>query len=147
MSSTFYYYDEVKERMVEGFRPNPNVKYGDAPYVIGDTIDAYYHPAAEMYVDSKSALRAMDKACGTITTDKKIPPNPSAAKERAKARRADIHKSIHAAVAQLKAGTAPLTEERRASLRQHDEAIQHAIRNGIKTEQNIIRADYKDGKQ
>ena len=146
MARTYYYWDKTEKKMKEGFPPSPIIRYGKAPYVISDTIDAYYHPGAETYVESKAALRDLDRACGTITSDKLIPADPSAMKEARKAHRADIHKSIHAAVAQLKAGTAPITEEKRALCKKHEEAVQHAIRNGIKTENNIIRADYNDGK-
>lgn len=141
MGSTYYYWDKEERKLKEGFPPNPNIRYGDAPYIITDTIDPYYHPGAGMYVESKKALYDMDKATGCITTDKLIPATGEAIKEKKKAHRQDLHNALHKSIAQLKSGTAPLTEERKAAIKKNDEIIAHAKRNGVELATGVIRAE------
>jgi len=121
------YWDEKNKCLVDGPPPPREKKYGDAPYIITDTISDYYHPAALTYIDSKSRLRDVDKACGTITTDKLQPADKGAKKELDRLRRKDIHESMHKAVAQLDAGTAPLTEEVRSLCDRQNEIVSSAL--------------------
>jgi hypothetical protein len=123
-----WYYDKETRKMVEG-RPPPTEKtYGQAPYVIGDTLkQAYYHPGAERWTESRSQLNALDNATGTITTDKKLPPDPSNARERERLRRLDHKKSLREAVQMVDAGTAPLSEETKEKCRIHNEVVSKAL--------------------
>ena len=122
--SKHFYFDKELGQCVEGFPPSNIKRYGEAPFIITDTIDRFYHHGSLTYVDSKSKLRDIDAACGTITTDKKLPPDPSKQREKRKERRKDLHNAIHKSVAQLEAGTAPLTEEMRADCRRQNEAME-----------------------
>lgn len=125
--SGVYHIDKDTGKLKEGHAPCTDVKYGQAPYVIGDNIDPYYHPAAQCYIDSKSNLERVDKAYGTITTDKKLPPNDWSTRERARAVRKDQHDALHKAVAQIDAGTAQLNEEQRALCDQQNEIVSSAL--------------------
>jgi len=122
-----YYYDKKLKKVVEGYPPCEEVRYGDAPYIIADTIQPYRHPAAEKWVDSRSALKALDRATGTITTDKKLPPDPSAARQREARRRADWKRCMRVAVEQIDAGTAKLDEETRALCQRQNEVVSSAL--------------------
>lgn len=125
--SGVYHIDKESGELKEGY-PEPEFKpYGQAPYVIQDTIDKYYHPAAETWVESRSKLRQFDDMTGTITTDKKLPGNPSRQRDLEKERRKDLHDSMHKAVAQIDAGTAPLTEETRALCDRQNELMSQRL--------------------
>jgi len=146
MARSYYYWDKVERKLKEGFPPNPNIRYGDAPYIITDTIDPYYHPAAGKYVESKKELDCLDKACGTITTDKKLEPIAPNQKEKEAKADKDRLEALKEAKTRLENGTAPITEEKRARLKEHDKMIKHAWNNGQITETGIIRADLPNGK-
>lgn len=118
-----YHWDVETQTFKWGPPPNPHPKFADAPSIIIDTIEPYRHPGGECWVDSKSRLRDLDKACGTITTDKPIAADPSWQKEQATARRKDLHDAMHKAVAQVDAGTAPLSEEVRAQCERTNQII------------------------
>lgn len=120
------YWDKESRTVKEGYPPRPQ-KLAQAPFIIQDTIDPFYHQAACTYVDSRSKLRDVDNACGTITTDKPLPPDPSKQNALNRARKQDIHDSLHKAVAQVDAGTAPLNEEQRAKCAQQNEIVSSAL--------------------
>lgn len=122
-----WYRDKETGEFKEGYPPPTNNKFGDAPYIIGDTIDQYYHPGAGVWTDSKSGLRSLDRATGCITTDKMIPADPSWQKQQREERIKDGHNALHKAVAQIDAGTAPLTEEVRASCERNNELVSSAL--------------------
>lgn len=125
--SGHFYYDKETRQTIKGFPPTKIQKFGDAPYIIGDTIDQYFHPGAGMWTDSKSGLRNLDKSTGCITTDKMIPADNSAKKQREAERKKDGHEALHKAVAMIDAGTAPLTEETRAMCERQNEIVSKAL--------------------
>lgn len=127
MSSRVFFYDKELQKVVEGYPPCPNIKYGEAPFIITDTIDPYRHPATGTWVESKKALRDIDKACGTITTDKRLAPETSQYKENLRRRRQDLHDSMHKAVAQLDAGVVDMPEEIREKHRIQNEIMSSAL--------------------
>lgn len=122
-----YYRDPKTGIFKKGYPPPKEVKYGQAPNIIQDTTTAYYHPAAEKWTESKKEIEYLDNITGTITTDKKIPPNPYNQKEAKKRRHQDIRESTRKAVAQIDAGTAPLTEETRAMCERQNEIVSNAL--------------------
>jgi hypothetical protein len=122
-----FYWDKETQTFKRGYPPNPNPKHGTSAAIIMDTIDPYYHPASCTVVESRSRLKMIDKACGTITTDKPIPADPSWQKEREAALKKDRHEALHKAVAQLDAGTAPLSEETREMCRIRNETVSRAL--------------------
>lgn len=107
------YWDKEKQVFVEG-HPPVHQTFDSAPAIITDTIQEYYHPKAGIWVDSKSRLNDIDKALGTITTDKIQPADPTWRKDQERIRKKDAHDALHKAVAQIDAGTALLSEETRA---------------------------------
>lgn len=108
-----YHLDKKTGEMVPGV-PEPEFEpFGEAPYIQLDSMPAYRHPATGIVTDSRSALRQMDAATGTITTDRKQAPNKSRSLELRKQLDKDRHEALHKAVAQVDAGTAPLSEETR----------------------------------
>lgn len=119
--------------------------FGQAPAIITDTIDPYYHPGTCKFVDSKSRLKDMDKACGTITTDKIQPSDSSWRKQKQKELADDHHKALHKAVAQLEAGTAPLTEETRELCTRENHRISSAL--GVDAFNVVGRKNDKRGKR
>lgn len=122
-----YYWDKAERKLKEGYPPPTERKFGDAPAVITDTIDPYYHPAAEAWTDSKSGLRHLDKATGCITTDKKLAPDSSEQRRLNSHRKKDLHDALHKSVAQIDAGTAPLTEEVRQLCERENERVSKAL--------------------
>jgi len=124
---TLYYWDKEIKKWSETPPPPQFPIYGQAPAIVTDTIEPYKHPATGQWTDSRSALRDMDRATGTITTDKKIAPDGSKQKDLEKQRRKDIREAMHKAVAAIDNGTAPLTEEVRAKCEQQNEIISKAL--------------------
>lgn len=125
--SGHFYWDEEENKLKEGFPPRKTNFYGYAPNIIVDSISPYYHPAAEAYVDSRSKLQKIDKTFGTITTDKKLAPDPREQIERNRRRREDGTRALHRAVAQIDAGTAALTEEQKAKCSLQNEIVSNAL--------------------
>lgn len=123
MTRRIYYFDKETQTFIEGYPPDKFPKYGQAPYVIQDSIKPYYHPAACQWVDSRSVLRDVDKVCGTITSDSKIPPNKHREKQLKEERKRDMHEAIHRAVAMIDNNQAPLTEEVREKCKKENERI------------------------
>lgn len=122
-----FYWDRDSKKFKPGYPPQRFEKFGEAPYVIQDTIEEYYHPAACVTVDSRARLRDLDKVCGTITSGEKLAPDPTWHKQQEKARRKDLHECIHKAVAQIDAGTAPLNEEQKARCTAENERISNLM--------------------
>lgn len=108
-----YYFDRKLQKMVEGYPPQPQ-RYGTSAFVIGDTIDAYYHPGAGVWVDSKKALQNVDKATGCITSDRMQDPDPSRQKQLENERRLDACAAVDKAVEALDSGAVHFTEEQKA---------------------------------
>lgn len=130
MARKHYWYDKSLRKMVdfEERCPPPRVNhYGDAPMVIEDTTDAYYHPGACRWTESKSEIKQFDRACGTITSDKKLAPDPTWANQQKAARRKDARDSLFRAVEQVDAGTAPMTEETRQLCERQNEILSKAL--------------------
>jgi len=123
MTSKFYHWNKKTRTFEEGF-PEPNItRYGDAPFIITDSMERFYHHGACTWVDSRSKLKMIDQACGTITSDRKLSPDPTAMQERERARREDASAAIRKAKAALDVGASPLTEEQRARCKAMDEQI------------------------
>lgn len=122
-----FYYDKESGKMLPGYPPNPHPKLAEAPTIIQDSIDPYYHPAAQKVIDSRSQLRDIDKACGTITTDKKLDPDSSWRKEQERKRREDLHVAMRKSVAQIDSGTAPLSEETKALCAKQNEIVSERL--------------------
>lgn len=109
--SRYYYFDTATQKMIEGYPPPRNIKYAEAPYVISDTTSAYYHPGARRWTESKRMIDDMDRACGTITTDKEIMPNQREINERKRLERKDVDNAVEEAIARLDNGTYTPPEE------------------------------------
>lgn len=122
-----YYWDSETQTFKKGYPPVKYKTYGKAPYVIQDSIEPYYHPAGEAVVDSRAKLREMDKVCGTITTDKRLAPDPSRQRRQREERRKDGRESLDKAVALIDSGNAPLTEETRALCERQNEIVSKAL--------------------
>lgn len=127
MTSKFYYQDKETKEFIEGFPPQVE-KYGEAPFVITDTITPYYHPAAQVMVDSRKALMNLDKACGTITTDKKIPPDPTWQREQKKKRHELGVEALKEAVAKIDSGEVNLSEEMKIKCAQRNEQLSEVMK-------------------
>lgn len=122
-----FYWDKEQQKFIKGFPPPRVEKFGEAPYIITDTIDPYYHPAAEAWTDSKSKINMFDNATGSITTDKPIPGNKNYTERIQRERREDAKRSLRKAVAQVDSGNAPLTEEQRALCTRQNEIVSSAL--------------------
>lgn len=127
MGSRFYYRDKQTGEFKEGFPPPTHAHFGDAPMIIGDTIDKYYHPGACRWTESRAELQMFDNATGTFTTDKKQTPSDTVQKELLRQRRKDMHECIHKSVAQIDAGTSTLKEETRQLCERQNEIISKAL--------------------
>jgi len=121
-----YHYDKALGKVVEGYPVPQHDYFGDAPIFISDTIQPYRHPATGQWTDSRSTLRAIDKATGTITTDKKLAPDSSKARREEERRRQDWKRCMREAVRMVDDGTAPMSEETKALCRRQNEIISAA---------------------
>lgn len=122
-----FYWDNEAKMLKEGLPPTKIQKFGEAPYIIGDSIEPYYHPAAEKIISSRSELKQVDKACGTITTDKLIPADKSYTEKYKKKRDADIKESILKSVAKIDNNEAPLSEETKALCNIQNRIVSEAL--------------------
>lgn len=114
-------------------------------YFKQDSMTPYKHPATGLWVDSKSALRNMDEATGTITTDRKLPPDPTRKQRERAERKAERMDELKRIVAQIDNGTAPLTDEMKARCKQENERITKAT--GFDAFNVAGKKDNKDGKR
>lgn len=64
---SIYYYDKTLNKLVEGCPPDPNPKYGTAPFVIFDSMPPTYHEAAGRMIESRKEWELTDKQYNTIT--------------------------------------------------------------------------------
>jgi hypothetical protein len=105
-----YYWDKEKQAFAEGIPPNPNPVLDKAPYYISDDMEPYYHPHVQRYISSKSQLKMIDKASGTITTDQLLPADPSIEVKRQKEINEDRRAAIQRAIWAVDNNEAPLSE-------------------------------------
>ena len=61
------YWDKETNTFKEGFPPNPNPKYENAPQIIFDSIKAEYHKGACRVIESRKEWELADKEHNTIT--------------------------------------------------------------------------------
>lgn len=105
--------------------------FGRAPTVIQDSIEPYYHPRLERYVDSRSKLEMVDKALGTITMGKDEKPSitPQQIRERIrKEHREDIKQARLKAMAKLDAeGGFTRDEKLKAACKERNEQIANQL--------------------
>lgn len=127
MSSRFYYRDKDTGKIVEGFPPQFE-KFDTAPAVIQDSIVPYYHPRAQVMVDSRKELMKLDMAHGTITTDKFIPGDPT--EKIAKAKRAKIERmdNLKEAVRKLENNEVHFTEAEKAKHKLRNEQLSKLLK-------------------
>lgn len=93
-----------------------------------DTIDAYYHPAAQMWVESNAALKQLDEATGTTTYDydKKPEITHKQIRDRIDSELTeDRSRSYREAVERYDSGNLNLTEEQRAVCKQKNNVVAH----------------------
>lgn len=120
--------DQIPERLL-------TKKFGQAPVFMSDVMEPYYHPAAQKVVESRSELKELDEKFNTITTDKKLPPDPTKKRLAAKARKEHNMQALKDAVEMVEAGTAPLTDEFKQLCQKRNEMISKQL--GIDA-QNIV---------
>ena len=123
-----YHWDPETKTFKPGSKPTGIKQYAKAPYVISDTINQpFRHAASGELIESRSQLKATDKACGTITSGEPLPPAPNRRAERKKLIDADRKAAQLKAVAAIDNGTAPLTEETRALCERQNEILSNAL--------------------
>lgn len=115
--SRFSYYCKEEKKMKPGFPPSNITIYGQAPAVIGDTMDAQRHPGTGLYCESKSAWEAMNKQTGMFT-EGKLSKAPDRTKERKSENKKDIHQAVRRAKNDLEYGMAPLSNRYKENLRE-----------------------------
>jgi len=122
-----FYWCQKKKKMVAGFPPPNYDRYGDAPIVIFDSMPETYHEAAKMKIDSRAQWREADKACGTMTVGSvaeldNVPPS-----DNKSARRYDIMQARKRAVADMKAGRTPFSDDQKQLFKKQDEIISQQL--------------------
>ena len=96
---TSYYWNEEKQKIVEGYPPDKRKVYGQAPNVIFDSMPKTYHPKADKEVESRSEWNMLDKMHGTITFGSKESARPRVDQaNEAKRRRQEIRKASQKAL-------------------------------------------------
>ena len=127
-----YYIDEKTKKLVEGYPPKKYRTYGTGPIFISDSMPAQYHEGAKMVIESRSAWRHADKMTGSLTLSRNEfnapgmqPPDHTAEEKRQ--RREDIRQARMRAVAAVKNGTAPLTDDQKQICKNNDEIISHQL--------------------
>lgn len=121
-----WYWDKEQGKLIEGYPPATQ-KFDKAPFVIGDTIEKYYHPGTQRVTESRSELKQFDQACGTITTDKMQPASSSRQKAVMEGLKKDRREALFKSVAQVDNGTAPLSEETRQMCERQNEILAAAL--------------------
>lgn len=112
----------------KGEYPPPDAeKFGEAPFVIQDTIAPYRHPGTGQVVESRAALIAADKASGCITSDRPLPADPTWQNERRAKERKELRADLEKAAYQVDHGTAPLTEELRHVCAERNAGLSRAL--------------------
>lgn len=106
--------------------------FGQAPYVIQDTIEAYRHPGSGQVLTSRKALAETDRACGTITTDKRQAPDPTWSNEQRKAMIKDRKEARKKAIEQVNAPGFALPEETRHACKERNAQLSQQL--GIKAD-------------
>lgn len=122
----FFWLDEngnISDRPPE---PKHNI-FGRAPYVIQDSIDGFIHQASGEWIESRARLRDTDKVCGTITTDKLQPPDPTWQQEQRKKAIQDKKESVRKALGALRSGNSPLSEEKKALCKEWDRQLSERL--------------------
>lgn len=118
-----FHWDSESQTFKEGPPPIRIQKFGEAPFIIQDTITPYRHPATGEWIDSRSRLSVTDRVTGCITTDKKLEPDPSWANEQRRKRQEDSRRALYKSVADIDNGNAPLSEETKAICAAENERV------------------------
>jgi hypothetical protein len=124
--SGLFHVDESGE-VHEGYPPSRLQIFDQAPYIVGDSISAYKHPATGQWVESRSALKAIDEATGCITTDKYIAPDPTRFNEAKRKIKEERREELRAAYELVKSGNSPLTDQQKAECRARDKQIDQTL--------------------
>ena len=66
-NSGAYYWDRDKQEFVEGYPPNPNNQFGEAPIVMFDTMPPLYHEGACRTIESRKEWEMENKAHGMLS--------------------------------------------------------------------------------
>lgn len=105
-----FYWDKETQTFKEGYPPSNIKRYGEAPAVLSDTLnEPYYHEKAQVWVDSRSALRHADEATNSITIDKPIRHNQEAKQKEYVAKRSKERMTAYQkGLAAMKAGNSPV---------------------------------------
>lgn len=123
-----YHWDAETKTFKPGSKPTNIKKYSKAPMVLNDTIEPFRHPVNGKLITSKSQLKKVDEACGTVTTRERPPPAPQDLRKRLKEARAKERRAaLDKAVAAIDNGMAPLSEETRALCAQENERISQKL--------------------
>lgn len=114
--------------------------FGKAPYIVQDSIDGFIHQASGEWIESRARLRETDKACGTITTDKLLPPDPTWANEQREKRKRDKIEAHRKALNDLRTfGDGALPEERRHECKEMNAALSQRL--GFDVSKKLRRKD------
>lgn len=141
-----YHWDPETKTFKPGSKPTNIKKYSKAPMVLNDSIEPFKHPRSGELITSKSQLKKVDKACGTVTTRERPPPAPQDLREKLKKERAkDRRASLEKAVAAIDNGMAPLSEETRAICAEENERISQKL--GFDAFNIVGRKNDKRGKR
>ncbi len=62
-----FHWDREKMQFVEGYPPNPNNHFGDAPIAITPGMPKTYHEGAQRFIDDRNEWNRADKETGSIT--------------------------------------------------------------------------------
>lgn len=117
-----FYVDEFGQTH-PGYPPPRNVKFGDAPFVMSDSITPFYHHGAGKMVESRSELKAVDSACGTITSDRRVEPSSVKRERLAKEAKAKRIEHLKEVVQLVDSGNAPLTDDLKQRCKLENERI------------------------
>lgn len=120
MTSRFYYWDKETQTFKEGYPPDPNPKFGQAPIVTMGTITPMRHPGTGQIIDNVRDWDLADKMSGTYTTTKR---EAVRRPDRSAEIRRDMDEAFEKAIADVDNGNAPLTEEMKAKCKEQNEFL------------------------
>lgn len=142
-----FHIDEETGETREGPPPYKYNYFGRSANVHQDSMEPYFHPGINRYVDTRRGLQEADRASGMISSGTPLPADDSLVRERAAQRKRDREQAIEKAHYQVTHGYSPLTEDQKAFCRKSDEAAKWQLRNGRKIPEGGAFVEIQDIKK
>lgn len=112
--SNHMYWDAESQSIKEGYPPNPNNNFGEAPTVIFDSMPPTYHEKAGRIVESRKEWNRLDQETGALTFSSVKESRKyieKGNKEQAKALKADRRRASEEALKMVRANPKEINQK------------------------------------